>query len=295
VPSVARRASTLEEIELPTSSGTLHALATSTDAPEVALLIHGFPDSPHGFARLAKLLSRSGVGSVIPYLPGYKPNAPDEEADVAKAASVIAEAMSRLSREKRLHLVGHDWGALIAYELSHRLSPASTTGISVPPPALVASLMVWPAQLKASWYMFFFQLPVAEAVMEADLRRFLQALYKDWSPSLSSSRLVRAAMECLAGPEHLRSALSYYRKAISQGALAQLHPLPSGPFLYVHGSRDGCLLPEGIRRIRGMFPPEARVSLISGAGHFVPAEQPERLARLLLSYWAQRSRARRHS
>jgi pimeloyl-ACP methyl ester carboxylesterase len=145
-------------------------------------------------------------------------------------------------------------------------------------------------QLRRSWYMFFFQSPLADMVVPMNDLDVIDRLWQDWSPGYDHSGDTPAVKDALRDPANLAAALGYYRATFGNApqdpALADLQaagglPTPQ-PLLYLHGSDDGCIGAE----VAALAP---NVSIVRGAGHFLHLEQPAEVNRRVLEFLEERS------
>jgi pimeloyl-ACP methyl ester carboxylesterase len=220
------------------------------------------------------------------------PNGPYESAVLVQDTLALIDTLAT----QPVILLGHDWGAVAAYGAAilapHKV--AKLIALAVPHGgALRTAFLSNPAQQRLSWYIFFFQMPFAEAaVAHADFI-FLEQLWRDWSPAWSYSADELAAVKAtFRKPGVLRAALSYYRDTLNP---ARHHPTladtrarqgePVGvPTLYIHGAQDGCIGVEMTDGMERAFTASLNKRIIADAGHFVHQEKPEEVNRLLLEF-----------
>src|SRR4030081_2546744 len=156
------------------------------DGP-LTLLLHGFPDTAHSLDGLRTALAGAGWRAVAPWMRGYHPTSADPLGvyQPAARAQAIAALVEALSPGRPAAVVGHDWGALAACgagilrpELVRRL-----VSMALPHPAVAAGRFAGDvAQLKRSWYMWFFQLPgIPERVVAADGFGLVGRPWGDWA------------------------------------------------------------------------------------------------------------------
>lgn len=265
------------------------------DGPTV-LLLHGFPDGPETFAAQLPALAAAGYRAIAPTLRGYAPEA--IPADGAVHAVRVAEDIVAWATSigGALHLVGHDWGATVAYAAA-ALAPerfASLAMIAVPHPMRFGALWATDAaQQGRSDYILAFQDPGAEAMVAADDFAYLESLWRRWSPGWRIPPAMLASLrQRFAQPGVLTATLNWYRKAFdttSEAALATaalLGAVLPMPVLGVTGNDDGCIAADLFAA--AMQPPDfpggLRVERIAGAGHFVHQETPERFNPLLVNW-----------
>ena len=123
-----------------------------------------------------------------------------------------------------VHLVGHDWGAAIAYNAAAKAPQdfKSLTTMAVPHAGRFArdGLRI-PRQLKMSWYMGFFNLPwVSDWAVRRRDYAFIRNLWRNWSPGWSPEpAVIESVVDTLSQPGVLSAALGYYRAALSLSAL----------------------------------------------------------------------------
>lgn len=267
-----------------------HCLALG-DGP-LALLLHGFPDSAQSWVPLMKRLASAGWRAVAPYMRGYAPTAVPSDG-CYQTAALAADAVALhdvLGADDNAVIIGHDWGAPATYGAA-MLAPERwrrVVGMAVPPgPAMGAALVGNLEQLKRSWYMFFFQHPLAEMVVAANDLAYIDMLWADWSPGFDGGDAVAATKNSLRDPANLAAALGYYRATLGDGkkdpALADLQSrmggeVPTQPLLYLHGDNDGCIGHDVADFAASIAPPNVEIRRVADAGHFLQLEQPDVVA-----------------
>jgi pimeloyl-ACP methyl ester carboxylesterase len=191
-------------------------------------------------------------------------------------------------------VIGHDWGALAAYGAAG-LAPErfrKVVTMALPPVAAAGATFFTYDQIKRSFYIFFFQLPFAEAAVAMDDLAFIDRLWADWSPGYDASWDVAKCKEAIGNPENLTAALSYYRATFDPSThVAQYEEaqqasagIPPQPTLYLHGERDGCIKTGPISDVEALLSGGSRAEMIESAGHFLHLEQPGRVEELVLEF-----------
>jgi pimeloyl-ACP methyl ester carboxylesterase len=259
-----------------------------SDGP-LALCLHGFPDTPHTFRHLAPFLVERGYRVVTPAARGYAPSSLASSGDyrLETLASDANRLHEHLGGDESAVIVGHDWGAATTYVATSTEAPRwhRAIAISVPPPAIVAHAFRNFAQLHASWYIFFFQSPLAESLVAHDELAFFEELWRAWSPGYDPTNDLGPVRMALAKPENLSAALAYYRAQFApRQAAERFAGTSSVPTLYVHGADDGCFLSTGLVDVLASLAPDSRFELIANAGHFVHLEQPDVVHHAIASY-----------
>jgi pimeloyl-ACP methyl ester carboxylesterase len=269
-----------------------------TDGP-LALCLHGFPDTPHTFRLLTPHLVAQGYRVVAPFTRGYAPSS-TSKTDNYQLAALTHDAQllhDRLGADERAVLIGHDWGASVGY-VAAGVEPSRWSKVvtmAVPPLLTFVEALGTYDQLKMSWYMFFFQSPLAEGAVASDDYEFLRRLRTTWSPALDVDADHHHVVDALGESSHLSAALGYYRAMFSgaspvdaelQAIAASAMAPPRVPVLYLHGAKDGAIAPMDDARVRAALGERSRYELVADAGHFLHLEQPELVHQLIDEFLA---------
>jgi pimeloyl-ACP methyl ester carboxylesterase len=279
--------------------GELAFSALAAGEGPVVLMLHGFPDTPATFTHQLSALAAAGYRALAPTMRGYAPEAQPEHGDyhgIRMAEDVVAWAET-LS-DGPVHLVGHDWGANIAYAAA-ALAPerfASLTTMAVPHPVRFGEAFATnPEQQARSAYILAFQAPGVEDQIIADDCAYLEALWRAWSPGWDVPAVLLAEMKsAFHQPGVARAALEYYRQAFDAAspagqATAALFMQPlQVPTLGIYGAEDQCITADvftGAMRTED-FAAGVKLETIPGAGHFCHAEAPDAVNAALISWLA---------
>jgi pimeloyl-ACP methyl ester carboxylesterase len=288
-PGVERRTVTANGVELA-------YLSEGPDDGPLALCLHGFPDTAHTWRHLLPRLAGAGYRAVAPFLRGYAPSglAPDGRYDTGTLALDACALHEALGGGDDAVIIGHDWGAFATYGAA-----ASDPGrwrrvvtAAVAPQAAMAEGFFSYDQLRRSWYVFFFQTPLAEHAVSLDGYRFVDRLWADWSPGYDASWDVARVKEAIGTPEHLAAAIGYYRAmfagppdepaaAAAQAAASSVAPQPT---LYLHGADDGCIGVDAIGPVTDHLAEGSEVVVVEGAGHFLHVERPDEVGDRIIDF-----------
>jgi len=265
------------------------------DGP-LALCLHGFPDTAHTWRHLQPALGDAGFRAVAPWMRGYAPTqVPANGAyQVGALASDACGLHRALGGDDRAVLVGHDWGAFAAYGAAS-FEPdrwRRVVTMAVPPLAASAESFFTYAQLKRSFYVFLFQLPIAEMALAADDGSFIGRLWADWSPDYDAAWDLARVRESIGDPANLAAAIGYYRAVFDPARLdpayeeaqAATAEVPAQPTLYLHGTDDGGMGLDAIGDVRSVLAPGSEFLTVPGTGHFLHLEQPDTVGRAVLRF-----------
>lgn len=303
-PEVLRRPApaTVRTVSDPFRQGTItvndvdFAYLEAGEGP-LALCLHGFPDSAHTWRFLLPALADAGFHAVAPWLRGYAPTSVPADGHYQSGAL----ALDAIGFHEQLGaggpgvIIGHDWGAIASYAaVGHepeRWRRAVTA--AVPPIPIAGAGLTHYGQLRRSWYFFFFQHAMADAVVPANDLEFIEHLWADWSPGYDAAADLPHVKRALRDPANLRAAIGYYRAMLGDGLrdpaldrveAAAMEPSPV-PTLYLHGDTDGCMGVELAGQAGAFLPAEgSRVEIVPGAGHFLHLERPDVVNRLIVDH-----------
>ena len=280
----------VEHAYVPASGVRLHLVRAGPAGGPPVILLHGFPEFWYGWRYQIPYLAQEGYRVWVPDQRGY--NLSEKPRPVAAynldvlAADVIA--LIRVTGHDSVFLVGHDWGAAVAWwvaikypELLNRL-----VILNVPHPIVMArhtrhSL----EQIARSWYIFFFQLPrLPELLFRARGYRFgLKALELSSRPDTFTNGDVEAYRRAWARPGAVTGMINWYR-ATRQTHTARLASLRvTTPTLIIWGAHDlalsRALAPKSLEMCDN-----GRLVFIENATHWVQHDEPARVNELIRSF-----------
>jgi pimeloyl-ACP methyl ester carboxylesterase len=257
----------------------------------LVVLLHGFPEFWYSWRHQIAPLAQAGFHVVAPDLRGY--NLSDKPKGWrAYDTSLLAQDVAGLIRgfgEQRAYVVGHDWGAAVAYAvaMNHPDVVKRLAILNVPHPTRMLEGFRTLKQLRKSWYMFFFQIPrLPEHLFARDGFSFgKRSLRADSKKAFSDEDLERYA-EAWSQPGALTGMINYYRAALRRSpgkAVAQMKPIEAET-LVIWGMLDRHLGSE-LAEPASEWVPNVRVERIPDATHWVQHDAPERVNELLLGFF----------
>src|SRR4051812_30503715 len=217
------------------------------------VLLHGFPEFSYAWRRQLPALAAAGYRTLAPDLRGYgRSRKPPRVCDY-RIDLLVADVVSLIDREcgGRAHVVGHDWGGVIAWWLAmhHPRAVDRLVILNAPHPAAYLRELRRPGQLLRSWYAFFFQVPrLPEALIRLWNFRSLRDLFRRGparSAAFSEGDIDRY-VEAFSRPGALTAAINYYRAAFrgGPGNVSRSMRTIDIPTLLIWGERDRYLVPD---------------------------------------------------
>lgn len=245
-------------------------------AGSTVLALHGFPESAWEWAPVAEILVAEGIRVIAPNQRGYSPGArPPEVGDYAiEHLAADAFAVADHFGLPRVHLVGHDWGASVAWWMAahHPDRAASLTAVSIPHLEVFAEALESDPeqQERSAYFRLFRQEDKAEDVLLDDGARRLRAMFGPKVPE----ELVERHLNFVGDRAGLTGALNWYR-AMRRYEL----PDVTVPTTYLWGENDPAIARSGAEATGSRVSGDYRFLPLAGIGHWVPEEAAEITAR----------------
>ena len=249
---------------------------------EPIVLLHGFPQTSLAWSHVIDRLVAAGRRCLAPDLRGYSPGARPRERSAYRVDVMRGDVLALLDAAgaERGHIVGHDWGGGLAWEVAiacpERVS--RLTVLSTPHPAAMGWALRQRRQRLKSWYMAAFQVPVLpEALLGPALRMFgMRGL--GLPPEQE-----RAYLATLAEPGALTGAINWYRalRTTAPPGVDSRHGPVTVPTTYLWGVREAYLGREAAERTEAYVDAPYRFIELD-ADHWLPEKCPDEVAAAIL-------------
>lgn len=276
-----------------TNGVNLHVVTAGQQDGPLVILLHGFPEFWYGWRKQIPALAAAGYAVWAPDQRGY--NRSDKPAGVgAYHIDTLADDIAGLieaSGREQVYLVGHDWGAAVAWWVAGKY-PARIKKLAilnVPHPAVMRRAVLEDAeQRKRSWYIFFFQTPwlPEQSLCQNGFTNMIRALKGTSRRDTFTNDDVAAYRQAWSQPGALTAMLNWYRAAVRfQGQGVALGRI-TVPTLMIWGAQDSALS-------RTLAQPsidlcdDGRLVFLEEASHWVQHEEPEAVNQLLLEHFRE--------
>jgi pimeloyl-ACP methyl ester carboxylesterase len=291
--SVATDASLLDDPDIASEYRTvngvrLHVVAAGDPDDPLVVLLHGFPEFWYGWHRSIEPLVEAGYRVLVPDQRGYNRSEKPEGTRAYRASELSGDVVELIASAGRdaAHVVGHDWGAAVAWDvaLRHPDSVDRLGILNVPHPAVFKrTLRSDPRQMLKSWYVFFFQLPRLPEWLHrrGDFRPLVWGLQSSKPGTFTERDLdrYRAAWDRERG---VTGMVNWYR-ALFRHPEEPPRERINAPTLVIWGEGDKYLLPkmapESIE-----YCEDGRLERIPEGTHWVHHEHPKRVTELLVEH-----------
>src|ERR671933_742088 len=264
----SHRESTLpstDPLAIPTPAGTFDALAAGPVDGRPVLLLHGFPESAEQWEHQLAVLAAAGSRAIAVDQRGYSPGVRPTEVEAYVPEELIGDvvAVADALGWSRFDLVGHDWGAAVAWmtAAAHPERLRTLSAVSTPHGAAFSkALRSDPDQRDRSQYFELFR-----------------------TPGAAERELLEPYVERFSAPGALTAALNWYR--------AMRPPRRRDPIttttLYVWSTGDAFIGESAAREVEQHVAGPYRFEVLHGVSHWISEEAPERLSALLLEHLAR--------
>jgi epoxide hydrolase 4 len=257
---------------------------------DLALLLHGFPDYHASWRAQMPALAEAGFRAVAPDLRGYNLSDKPEGVGSYRMERLIDDVLRLIQAldAPRAHIIGHDWGAIIAWQfaLRHPEWLDRLAILNVPHPAHVPMRWLFdPVQLYKSWYVFFFQLPsIPEQRISDDDFKNLKRVYFGQKKAFDPDE-IEGYIEAARRTGNMSGPVNYYRALLRKSLIPRSGDRKriDHPVLVLWGDDDPALQPSLAEPPTDLVP-NCEVIHFPDAGHWVHKERPDEVNALLTGF-----------
>ena len=280
----------IEHLTIPTNGVHLHVVAAGPQDGPVVILLHGFPEFWCGWRYQIPALAAAGFRVLVPDQRGT--NTSDKPAGLdAYRLDTLADDVGGLidwTGRDRVFLIGHDWGAAVAWWVALRCPERlhSLIILNVPHPVIMLGMLkANPRQMLKSWYIGFFQIPALPEVMLGLGGGYGMAnalLAASGEGSLNDTDIAQY-LNAWAQPGALTGMLNWYRAIARRSPAMPADPRIRVPTRILWGDRDIALVPE-LADASAALCDDVSVTHFPAASHFVQHDDPEAVNAAILEY-----------
>jgi epoxide hydrolase 4 len=287
----------LRERRVPIQGITLRVVEAGPREGPLVILLHGFPEFWYGWRKQIPALARAGYRVWVPDQRGC--GASDKPRGVAayrveRLALDVVELIRAAGVERAAAVVGHDWGAAVAWwvGIAHPGRLERLVVLNVPHPSrevMQAAFRKRPRQLLMSWYILAFQLPaLPEWLLRQGNWRFLARQLRGCTPDSITREDRGRYREAWSLPGAMTGMLNWYRAMLRHPPRAQGSTRVEVPTLILWGERDRYLTKElaplSLERCR-----RGRLLTFPEATHWLQHDRPGEVNRSILGFLGEES------
>lgn len=243
------------------------------------ILLHGFPERADCWRSVTPLLNAAGLRTIAPDQRGYSPRARPAKVRDYRIAELVADvvALADAVEAPKVHLVGHDWGSIVAWAVASQYPDrlATLTTLAVPHPGAYMRAMPR-GQLLRSWYMGVFQIPglvewlLPKALASERAERFGPKGFVD------QLRIDIVDYGALPGGLNWYRAMRYMDRELTRRKTTV-------PTTYIWSDGDIYLSRAGARGCAAMVDAPYDFIVLEGVDHWIPERRPDAVADAVLA------------
>ncbi len=280
----------IEHARIETNGITLHVAQAGPADGDLVILLHGFPEFWYGWKAQISFLAAQGYRVWAPDQRGYNLSDKPTGIDAYRTSELVADVIGLIDAAgaDRVYLVGHDWGAAVAWgvALAHPDRLKKLTILNVPHPRVFYdTLRNNPRQLLKSWYFGFFQIPLLPEtlLMVGNATVAAQFLLASSHPRTFSDADITQYIRAWQQPGAMKAMINWYR------AVVQRQPDMTGdqrvtvPTLIIWGKQDVALTAEMAQASVG-YCDDGRLVYFDKATHWVQHDEPQQVNALLAEF-----------
>lgn len=276
---------TAQTIQLAVNGFRFEGFSVGTPERELVLFLHGFPDFADAWLPILHPVAARGYYAVAVNQRGYSPEARPSRVEDYTTDHLVTDALGFADQlgAEQFHLVAHDWGGLLAWQIAaeypsrlRSLSVLSTPHTN----ALLEAIETDADQKQRSKYMEFFRLPgaAAESYFQADDWKALQRVYQG---KVAEER-VQENIRRFSEPSAFTAALNWYRALDLKTRIRTV----SVPTLFLWGSEDLAVGRVAADHTALYVTGPYRFESLAGQSHWLLDEMPGGIATRLLEHFA---------
>ena len=266
--------------------------ARAGDGERLVVLLHGFPEFWYSWRhQLAALGEEYTV--VAPDLRGYHwSDKPPQVADY-KMYKLVDDVLGLIRHfgYQQAAIVGHDWGAAVAWSLAKDYPEAvwKLACMQAPPMSVWLRNLTF-RQVLASWHMLIFQIPkLPEWIFRQNDFALAEKLFRRAAgdPEFFTAEEIAKYKDSWREPDALTSAINYFRaNTLDLFFRSREQNKIKVPTLFIYGEKDSAILPETVQNVKDAVEAPYEEVRIPESGHWVQQEAAEAVNDTLLEFLA---------
>ena len=280
----------LEETFITTNGIRLHTVMAGPQSGPPVILLHGFPETWRCWIRQLPALVEEGCRVIIPDQRGYNLSDKPKGIKNYRISTLVDDIVGLIDalEYEKVNLVGHDWGAVVAWMLAnkypnrlHRLSI-----MNVPHPTVMRRFLLRdPEQIRRSWYVFFSLLPwIPEAGMRRDNWRGAEYVLRGSGKIHTfTNEDIAKYKEAWSQSGAMTAMINWYRAAVLYQRPILKDPIIKVPTLMIWGMKD-VALSQRMARPSMDYVKEGNLILFPEATHWVQRDAFEEVNHNLIDF-----------
>jgi pimeloyl-ACP methyl ester carboxylesterase len=281
----------LEDTTIQTNGVRLHVMQAGPKNGPPVVLLHGFPEFWYAWRKQIPALVASGYRVIVPDQRGYNLSDKPPGIKAYRLHELVNDVVGLIDAldYQKVNLVGHDWGALVAWAMGiwqparlHRMGI-----LNVPHPAVITRFLTRDLeQLRRSWYVFAFQLPwLPERLLTADNCHRAERILRGSGKTHTFTREdIEKYKQAWSQPGAMSAMINWYRAALRYPPSISKNLRVTVPTLMLWGMKDVALT-HRMARPSMDYCDDGRLVLFADATHWVQLDEAEEVTKHLLEFF----------
>lgn len=247
---------------------------------EAVVLLHGFPETAQCWDQVRVQLNASGFRTFAPNQRGYSLDARPEGRQAYRMQELLQDLDLLIDQiNQPVHLVGHDWGAIVAWEyaMHYPKKLKNLVVLSVPHPGAFLRALLASDQLFKSYYIGLFQLPKLPELLFEKFPKIGLGLLKNSGMTKQQLEIFKTEM---LEQGRLSYSLNWYRALPFNARFQRFDPV-TVPTLFIGGTQDVAISDAGIKLNQRYVQAPYREVMLE-ANHWLPVQQAAVVSQLIL-------------
>jgi len=244
------------------------------------VLLHGFPETNKSWQETAEILNQNGYRTFAVNQRGYSLGAQPQNRRDYRSSALVEDVNALIDMiQQQVYLVGHDWGAVVAWDVAQRYPEKikHLITISVPHKAAFMRSMFNSNQLLKSYYIGLFQLPKIPELLFDKLPKLGLGLLKD---SGMTAKQLEDFQQDIVVEKRLSSALNWYRGLPFSSNKNLTQPV-CVPTLFIWGKHDSAIGSKSVA-LNHHYVKAAYKEIVMDATHWIPVQNAKQLSQHIL-------------
>nr|WP_121975494.1 alpha/beta hydrolase [Acinetobacter stercoris] len=244
------------------------------------ILLHGFPETNKSWLEASTILNENGYRTFAVNQRGYSLNARPKGRKAYRSAALVEDIHELLDIiAQPVYLVGHDWGAVVAWEVAIKYPEQirHLITISVPHKAAFIQSMLTSNQLFKSYYMGLFQLPKIPEILFEKLPKIGEGLLR--KSGMTDAQLEDFRQDMIK-EKRISTAINWYR-ALPYGSQKSFTEKVKVPTLFIWGKHDSAIGQKSVE-LNKNFVDAPYTEVIMDATHWIPVQNAQELCSSIL-------------
>ena len=268
----------------------LHVALAGPEKGQPVLLLHGFPECWYGWSNQIDCLVDAGYRLIIPDQRGYNLSDSPSGVDNYRIEVLARDQLFLIDHlgYAKVHVVGHDWGAMVAWWLGmfHAERLVRLVVMNVPHPEVMRRFLYRDIrQLMRSWYVFMFQLPWLPELIFSSRGGSLALNYLLWTAKdgTFSSKSLEVYQESWQRQNIPTGMLNWYRAAMRKQPSIPRNDKVSVPTMIIWGMKDVALRHQMATESRKKCV-DGKLEMLPQATHWVHHDEADKVNQMLIDW-----------